>query len=95
MNRKKYPFDALEPGDAFDVPEDSVKLQSLRVYASKQGEALGRRFSVRHIKDECVYEVSRLPDDLPELTPIRKARPVASATTMRDRAAAVGAVKLA
>lgn len=42
---KKYHFEAMEVGDAFDIPSD-VKLHSLRCMVSNKGKELGMKFRV-------------------------------------------------
>lgn len=56
-----YPYETIAVGEAFDVPPPS-KLHNVRSLASYYARKLGRRFEVRWVEDERVFEVSRLPD---------------------------------
>jgi len=58
--RKKYPFDELKVGDAFDVPFGAVTYGSLRSYVSRQARQLGVELSVRAVPEEHLWEVSRV-----------------------------------
>lgn len=57
-----YPFADLAVGDSFNVLADSVKLASLRVYASRRGRELGRCFHVRDDSAAGFYRVVRKDD---------------------------------
>lgn len=56
-----YPWDSLVEGEAFDIPETSYSIGYVRNYAYRQPANPGLRFSVRHIPDDRVYEVSLVP----------------------------------
>lgn len=62
----KYQFDAMAPGDAFDVPygnsvAETVRIgQRLRNAASTYGRVNGKKLRVRAIDSDLVYEVSRI-----------------------------------
>lgn len=91
MRQKKYLFDKLvNVGDAFDVPISSVVETSLRNYAYQWGKRLGKKFSVRVIPDDGVFEVSLVPTPPPEPEIVmRKRRPDPERPlTMRERIAA-------
>lgn len=60
----KHPFAALAVAEWFDVPRETVALQSLRVYASRRGAQLGRVFRVRDEPHAGVFRVERLPDSV-------------------------------
>lgn len=76
----KYGFADLQVGEAFDVKIDEVNYGSLSAYKSAEGRRLNRNFSLRTIREEGVYEISRLPGGYKEaakvsLPEIKKARP--------------------
>lgn len=88
----RYPLQTLAVNEAFDVPIGSVGYKTLTAYMSKRGKDLGRRFSVRTIATEGVYEVSRLEDRPGVLAtaPRRGAdEPVVKTARLRDRDAEI------
>lgn len=57
----KWGFSFLEIGDAFDVPFDAISLAGLNSIRAYWGRKLDRNFSITTVRDDGVYEVSRLP----------------------------------
>ncbi len=59
-HRKKYPFDELQIGQCFTIPNTEAKETSLRVSATNHGKKTGKKFCViAHKEFECV-EVARI-----------------------------------
>ena len=44
QSRKNYPFDKLEIGDSFFVPETRTSKRSIAAYSSLMGKLLNKRF---------------------------------------------------
>lgn len=56
----KYSLETLLIGQAIAVPYDAVKESSFRVYVTRQGNKLKRKFTVIRHDEAKVYEVARI-----------------------------------
>ena len=86
----KYPFDAMEVGDAFDVPISSTTPGALANLCHYHGKRLGRSFTYRTFSNEGVFEVSRVDNEPGEAIPLKPRRPLVKTwsqmTTAEQRA---------
>jgi hypothetical protein len=56
----KYSLELLKVGQAVAVPHDDVKLASFRVYVTRTGQKLSRKFTVISHDESRLYEVARI-----------------------------------
>lgn len=56
----KYSLELLKVGQAVAVPFADVKLNSFRVYVTRQGTKLKRKFTVISHEEAHMYEVARI-----------------------------------